>query len=628
MRIAWVVGHQPVLAYPHQSDPSSISSCLGLWPNQPEPPAHHATQPDGPAARYFEGQRRPAECLLSSELAFASVAMAAWKVAADVELASPRSMDSRFTGTVKALTLIALAIVLTIALRERPPWMVANAAVFGIVLADPIVTLFMNSLGTEFATALFSYAAIGCLVVITGIAPERTGWYLAFAASLAGLGLSRPQYALLPLGLAILALPVAWRYKRLSGILLVVMAAAISIIETVVITRAPVTQAAASVDVVLGTLLPASRNPDRALAALALPGRCESVIGATSAGRIGESVADRCPEAQTLRTARLASLLATEPSIAVRVMAKAAPMLQSALLHHLGIEAGKRSGRLAEQTSPLVRSIGQLTERIPLAGHVGWLMFLFAALAIAIIAWAIDGIAWGTSVGPLATAALAGTAVHALLTSVFGSGLVDLARHAHLASVASHALLVVGIVAAFLGFVPRRTQRVVAGSIVGRSTSMIFIVSLLGAILAIAMSSVIWIPAYRTLSLAVGAVDELAGVRPGSRQVLLRGWALDPLAPPTVYAIVNETTRIDSRPARNPDDPVGAELARLFPRHLEPANARFEIPIDTGLFAGKPIRVKTYAASPDGVVTEIDRRTLAAPPEERSGTERPRKPGK
>jgi hypothetical protein len=328
---------------------------------------------------------------------------------------------------------------------------------------------------------------------------------------------------------------------------------------------------------------------------------------------MGERIAERCPEAQTLRSARIASLLATEPAIIVRVMARAAPMTQVALLPHVGIEAGRRFGKLDDQHSPLARSIAQLTERLPLAVHVGWLMFLFAAVAIAGFAWALDGITWGTSIGPLVTTALAGTAVYALLASVFGSGLVELTRHAHLAAVVSHAMLVVGIIAMFVIFIPRRTQRVVAGSIVGRSTSLIFILSMLGAIVAIAMSSVIWYPAYRAQPLAMGGVDEPVGNRLVSRHALLRGWALDPLAPVRVHAMVNETTRIDARPAHNETDPTGLELLRTFPGYREHAGARFEIPIDTGQFVGKSIRVKTYAENPDGIATEIDRRTLIAP---------------
>ena len=218
-----------------------------------------------------------------------------------------------------------------------------------------------------------------------------------------------------------------------------------------------------------------------------------------------------------------------------------------------------------------------------------------------------------SSIGPLITTALAGTAVHVLLAAVFGTGLVDLTRNVHLATVASHALLTIFIVAAFVFFIPRRTQRVVAGSIVGRSTSLLFVLSMIGAILAIAMSSVIWIPAYRAQSLAIGTVDEPAGNRLASRQALLRGWALDPLASSRVHAMVNESTRVDARSSRLPADPYNIDLARMFPGYRDPPNARFEIPIDVGQFLGKAVRVKTYAVNPDGTETEIDRRTLIPP---------------
>src|SRR5436190_22765352 len=138
-RIAVVVAASPMLGYANQFDAGRTSACFGLWPNLPEP-ARYGAHREAPIGQYVEGQRRPAECYVSSELAFVSLAMAAWKIAADLELARPDTMDLRYVSVLKAVVLMLLGIVFTFALSERPLWMVAHAAVFGLVLADPIVT--------------------------------------------------------------------------------------------------------------------------------------------------------------------------------------------------------------------------------------------------------------------------------------------------------------------------------------------------------------------------------------------------------------------------------------------------------------------------------------------------------
>jgi hypothetical protein len=187
VRIGWMAGHQPLLGYANQFDMGRTSACFGMWPDLPEPGRYEAHL-RAPVARYVEGEHRPDECYASSELLFAGIGMAAWKLAADAGLAPPAAMDLRHVGGVKALGLVLLALVFTLMLRQRPAWMLAHAAVFALVLADPVVTLWLNTLYTEFAAVFLAYAAVMCLVVIAGITPERGGWYVAFGLALLGLG--------------------------------------------------------------------------------------------------------------------------------------------------------------------------------------------------------------------------------------------------------------------------------------------------------------------------------------------------------------------------------------------------------------------------------------------------------
>ena len=158
VRIGWMAGHQPMLGYANQFDMGRTSACFGLWPNLPEPARYEAHR-EAPIAQYVEGQRRPEECYVSSELIFTGLAMAAWKLAADAGLAASTTMDLRHVGGVKAMALVLLALLFTCLLRDRPAWMLTHAVVFALVLADPVVSLWLNTLYTEFAAVLVKYAA-------------------------------------------------------------------------------------------------------------------------------------------------------------------------------------------------------------------------------------------------------------------------------------------------------------------------------------------------------------------------------------------------------------------------------------------------------------------------------------
>src|SRR5690348_3927816 len=206
-RIGAVVGASPMLGYANQFDMGRTSACFGLWPDLPEP-ARYEAHPQAPIGRYIRGVPRPAECYRSSELALVAAALAI--------APRDRPVDLRLVGAVKGAVLILLALGLDAALKRRPAWGLVHAAVFALVLADPITTLWLNTLYTEFAADLGAYASLAllpALVVRDSTAPPR--WMIfSFASALAVLGFSRQQHLLLP---ALVALPVLmslWRPAR------------------------------------------------------------------------------------------------------------------------------------------------------------------------------------------------------------------------------------------------------------------------------------------------------------------------------------------------------------------------------------------------------------------------------
>jgi hypothetical protein len=613
VRVGWMAGHQPLLGYANQYDMGRTSACFGLWPNLPEP-ARYEGHREAPIAQYVEGEHRSEECYVSTELLFTGIAMATWKLAADTGLANSTTMDLRYVGAVKAMALVLLALIFTWLLRDRPAWMLAHGTVFALVLADPVVTLWLNTLYTEFAAVYFAYAAVMCLVMIVGNTPGRGGWYSAFGVALFGLGLSRQQHALLPACLLLLALPAIWHNQRWLALPLVVATCAVIVLQAVVIARPPSIGAANHVNVVLGTLLPAAADQDKALARLGLPAGCDAVIGATWYVTMGENLRARCPDVMTLPRVRMVRLLAAEPMIAVRAMMRVAPLAQSALLQYVGIEEGRLYGSLTDQNRLLGFSIATAIEHLPLAVYLGLLLATLFAFAVSLPAWLVETIRDGTpSMGPVLGCALGGIFVYAWLTSVFGDGIVEYPRHTHLGNIAFYVLVLPGAALLAIRLGARlfaRAKRIPATAAPGASW---FDWAVLAAVIAVPISSPLWFTAWKEQPLAIGVVDEPKSNTLTSSTVTLHGWAMDPFGPSRVMTIINNTARLDAHPWRHPTDPEGAALARTFPTYRDPLHARFETVIDTVPFGGTPISARTYAQNSNGIMTEIDRRVLVPP---------------
>lgn len=610
-RIGWMVGHQPMLGYANQFDMGRTSACFGLWPDLPEPLRYEAHRA-APIAQYVEGERRQDECYASSELLFAGIGMGAWKLAAGAGLATPDAMDLRYVGAVKAAALVLLALIFTCLLRDRPVWMLTHSAVFALVLADPLVTLWLNTLYTEFAAVFFAYAAVMTLVMIVGNAPDRGGWYFAFAVALLGLGLSRQQHALLPAFLLLLAGPAIWQHRRRLALPLGIAASAVIVLQAVVITRPPSIGAANNVNVVLGTLLPAAGDQDSALARLGLPAGCAAVIGATWYVTMGENVGERCPGIMMLPRLRMVTLLAAEPMIAVHALMKAAPLAQPALLQYVGIEEKKPYGALKDQNPIFGASIATTIERLPPAAYLGILLAAVFAFAVSLSAWIVTTIRLGSPpFAPVLGGALGGIFVYAMSTSVFGDGLVEFSRHAHLGSVALYVLAILGaaLLAKRLGALGHGRAAGVPPVTVASNASW-FDWALLAVLAAVPLSGPFWLSAWKQQPLAIGVVDEPESNTLSSSTVTLHGWAMDPFDPPRTVTVINNTTRLDAHAWLHPTDPSGAALARIFPTYQDPARARFETVIDTAPFGGAPISVRTFAQNRDGIMTEIDRRVF------------------
>src|SRR5947209_2846030 len=169
-----------------------------------------------------------------------------------------------------------------------------------------------------------AYVSIALLVAIAARealdTPARPRLVRLFAVSLVGLGLSRQQHFLLP---ALIALPAAFsmgRPVRHAAIGLLVVVCAIAIVQFAALPRHPTIISANNVDVVLGAILPASKDPAATAERLGLPRLCLQSMGATWYEPMGESLESTCPEVLAMSRGRIAALLLREPMTALRVL--------------------------------------------------------------------------------------------------------------------------------------------------------------------------------------------------------------------------------------------------------------------------------------------------------------------
>lgn len=610
-RIAVVVGASPMLGYANQFDMGRTSACFGLWPDLPEP-ARYEAHPQAPMASYVRGQPRPAECYRSSELAFVAVALA-------IALRDG-PVDLRLVGAVKAAVLVVTALALDAVLKRRRAWALAHAAVFAVVLADPMTTLWLNTLYTEFAALLGAYASIALLPLIVAREPDAErpprGALIGFALALGVLGLSRQQHLLLP---ALLALPVLvslWRPARRAALALAIWVGAIALVQATLIVRPATIVAANSADVVLGAILPASRDQPRTAARLGLPARCLQSSGASWYETMGESLQSTCPEALTLPKGALAALLFAEPLTIARAVLRGLPQLQDWRLGYLGAVEGREfAGGAAVRgvAGPAAISLAPAVTALP--PPVFWFA-LAASLALLATSGAVtlrpllrgESIqAFGGRLGPppfaLVIFALGASAWYAILTSILGDGYVEIPRHAELAAPSLSAmLLIVGGASLASALRPRRAAFVAAD---------FASIGLVVAALAIAALALILLrgPIAAT-PLATGVVDRPKQNRVADAAVEFAGWALDPRGVAGVELVTDSGRIYQADYGRAYAGARGEPLALYFPTYPNVDLPGFIATLPREALAGGSVDVRTVAVNVDGVHTEIDRRKL------------------
>jgi Na+-translocating ferredoxin:NAD+ oxidoreductase RnfA subunit len=600
-RVYVVVAATPLLGYANQFDMRRTSACVGLWPDIGRD-AQLQAHPEAPISRYVRGERRRFDCYWSSELLFVAPVAAT--------LSPGETVDLRVIGAIKGTALVLVAIGLAMTLRRRPALALAHGAVFALVMCDPIVTLWLNTLYTEFSAMLFAYASVALVIAVgatpgVGGAPSRPRM-AALVASLVGLGLSRQQHLLLPALLVAPLVVLLWNRANRSALILIAVACGVVFSQVAIVGRHPTIAMANNVDVILGTVLPASTDEARTAKRLNLPEHCLRAVGANWYVSMGEDLESICPEVLEAQRYRIATLAFAEPGTLWRAGLRAIPQLQDWKLASIGSVEGLRFGgsdAVLATAGALAQSIASFVVTLPLRTFVQMLAAAFGIFVVSAAVCLRAALAARSEPLALSLYALTGIALYAIATAVFGDGYVELARHAQLANVALYAaavLLAMALVASLLAIFRSRRRRTAA--------------PLLFTGLAIATALLTWVPmhiAMDAVPMAFGVIDRPARNNAVHGDVEFAGWAIDPEGVARVELVVDGSDTIPARYGLPYRGARGEPLGLYFPTYPDTASAGFVALLPADVLDRGVTDVRTVVINTTGMRTEIDRRRLS-----------------
>jgi hypothetical protein len=522
--------------------------------------------------------------------------VAAWTRAFGDGAAGERKVSLRAVGYVKLGVAAAMVAILAWQLWPFGLASIVHGATVALVLGDPLVGLWFNTLYAEASILLGAYFLIGMVMVIGLRDSARLGHWIALAFGCLLLGLSKEQFFLLPLALLLAAMPALWPVSR-RGSLAMIMVALIPVAALALSALRPGgVQQANRANAYLGAVLPASHDEKATLARLGLPERCAALSGASWYLKRGENIEDVCPEVLRLSSVAFLKLAASEPQTLADVVARVLPTTQNAFLGNLGIVAGSRFAGV--ESLPVLQASAWTALASGLSAQA-WMALaafvMFSSVAAALwVALASTRRARGPRALPAYLVLLAIAFAYSLGTTAFGDGFSESARHNLLGTACLYAWLVAApvLVLTTLGGEATTWQRV----------ALVMAMAAAGGAM---LPLVKWADGRR---LAVGVVDEPLGNRVSPAGFTVRGWALDPSG----VAEVNAT--IGSRRLAATTGQPSSHVQRVFPSYPESKRAAFVIEVPAEALATLPVAMRIEVKNARGVVTEIDRRRLQPAP--------------
>ena len=583
LRAALIVVHEPVLGYGDQSDMHRTADCVGIEPIAAPLKPNEMPRPN---ALYHTAGFKGSGCYPGSGVLIAAPVVLAYGIVSiasdEPEILIPLQAFGFFSLAIFAL----LALRVALALRPYPVASVVHALLLFLLVADPVATLWLNTLYPEPAALLGAYGAIAMTaVVILEGGRARASWWL-LGASLVTLGFAREQFGYLPLALVAIAAPALLQRSRRKTWALAIVAAIVAVAQ---IALAPLRPDYVSpvnrVNAYLGSILAASGDEEETLVHLGLPGRCAVMSGATWEARRGERLETSCPEVMNLSSFAFLRLVPTEPITLLRAVSRVLPAAESIVPGYLGI-SGEGPIRSVADLPPRAMSFIALLSKVPSLAFATIVVTLLVAFPV-VLWWMIWTVRHEPSLAalPVVFALLVAIGGYSVATTAFGDGIVGAERHNWLGALATFAAT---------GLLPLVIWQLSSDILRGR----IALAAAFGVILLAAG----WLLWTQHQPLAIGSLDKM--VQEKGRSLEVSGWALDPWGVRRVYATVGGGPQAEGTRGIERRD-----LEATYPGYPEAVSGGFQITLPSNAWREREL-MRIYVENRQGAVTEIDRRQI------------------
>jgi hypothetical protein len=579
--------HDPVLGYGDQSDMHRTADCVGIEPIAERRPPGEAARPH---ALYHTAGFKWSGCYPSSGVLIAAPVVLTYGIASIASDEPEILIPLRAFGVFNLALFAVLALVVATALRPYPVASLAHSAIFFLLIADPVATLWLNTLHAEPAALLGAYGAVAmtAVIVLDGGRSRRQWWLLG--ACLAVLGFSREQFAYLPLALAALAMPALKLRSPRKARILVIVGAIVAVAQVLMAPLRPdYVSPINRVNAYLGVILASSSDAEETLSTLGLPARCATMSGATWTARRGEKLETACPEVLGISSFAFLKLVPTEPLTLLRAVSRVLPAAEAIVPGYLGL-ASEGPIRSVSDLPPRAMSFVALLAKVPSMVFATIIVTLIIALPAALV-WLLWTVRHEPQLAalPLVFAMLVTIGGYSLATTAFGDGIAGAERHNWLGALAT--LAAVGLLPLVIWQLSREIL-----------SARIALAAAFGVILLAAG----WLLWTQHQPLAIGGLDKMTE---GPARVLeVSGWALDPWGVRRVYATVGGGPQAEGTRGIERRD-----LESNYPGYPEAVSGGFQITIASSGWRENEV-MRIYVESRQGAITEIDRRQIRLRP--------------
>jgi hypothetical protein len=159
-RLTYVAVHDPIIGYGNNFDFLRLESCIDLWPKLPPGGDLIANSPAAPIRHYLSLAKYDfPRCMPSTSLAPIILAKAINKAISG--WGSNEYLDIRLVGIARVVITFAIIFISINIIFQSNKWLaLAMAGAFAIVMSDPMSSLWLNTLYTEYELIVFAFVAV------------------------------------------------------------------------------------------------------------------------------------------------------------------------------------------------------------------------------------------------------------------------------------------------------------------------------------------------------------------------------------------------------------------------------------------------------------------------------------